>query len=207
MIKTWIADIRSLYDDDRYRQYYRKVPGFRQIKADKIRSQSGKAQSVGVWILWERMKEQFQITETAPHNFSHSGDYVLCSADIDSSQTWVGCDIEQIKPLNLRLAGRFYCPLEYQLILQQNTLAAQTELFYRFWVLKESFMKATGKGMAIDTRAFEFVLEDPPRLIKQPEAFPEKYYFKEYELPGLSYKIAVCSTDARSDPEIYPEQL
>ena len=32
----------------------------------------------------------------------------------------------------------------------------QAEWFYRFWVLKESFMKATRRGMGLDMRTYEF---------------------------------------------------
>lgn len=62
-------------------------------------------------------------------------------------------------------------------------------------MLKESFMKATRLGMKLGLDQFEiaFSKEGNPYLIKQPEEFPQKYYFKEYEVADIPCKIAVCS--------------
>ena len=52
MIRTWIADVTSLLEKEKYLQYYKIVPDFRKEKADKIVYQEGKALSVGVWVLY-----------------------------------------------------------------------------------------------------------------------------------------------------------
>ena len=43
------------------------------------------------------------------------------------------------------------------------------DAFFRYWVLKESFMKAVRLGMKLDTRKFEieFDKEDHPVLVKK----------------------------------------
>ena len=78
-------------------------------------------------------------------------------------------------------------------------------MFCRYWVLKESFLKATRKGMALKMSSFEIQLSDPPKLIKKPEEFDEDYYYCEYPLDGFPYRIAVCSNNAEIDSKIQME--
>ena len=89
--------------------------------------------------------------------------------------------------------------------MAEKTEEGRTELFYRYWVLKESFMKATGKGMALPVDAFCIRMGQPPVLIRQPGEFPENYHYMEYEVKGLPYRMAVCSTDKEIDAELHTE--
>ena len=61
MIRTWAADIRPLLDETCYRTYYERVPKFRQEKADALKLAQGRAQSIGVWALYEEMKKEYGI--------------------------------------------------------------------------------------------------------------------------------------------------
>lgn len=206
MIKTWIADITPLYEESCYRMYYEKLPDFRKEKADRMRYQNGKAQSAGVWSLLERVRKEYAIEAETAFNLSHSGDYVLCSVDMDSGiDTQVGCDIELVKKADMRIAERFFCTGEYREILRQTNEENIRDAFYRFWVLKESFMKATGRGMALDMKSFEIRLSHPPVLFRKPKEFEREYYYREYEITGVPYKIAACSTDKNIDSDIHTE--
>lgn len=206
MIKTWLLDIRPLYEENRYREYYATLPVFRKEKADRLRFQKDRAQSAGAWILLEMIRNKYKITEKAAFNLSHSGDYVLCSVDMEcDEETQVGCDIETVRETDLKVAKRFFCPSEYEAILREDNIILQRDTFYRFWVLKESFMKATREGMALDLSDFEIRLASPPVLIRKPERFPRNYYYREYGLPGYPCKIAVCSTYDEIDSELRME--
>ena len=92
-----------------------------------------------------------------------------------------------------------------QEIFRCDSKEARAEKFCRYWVLKESFMKATRKGMALKMSSFEILLSNPPRLIKKPEEFEETYYYCEYPLEGFPYRIAVCSNDSELDSRIQME--
>ena len=191
MIHTWIGDVTSLLDEETYKYYYEKVPAFRKEKADKIHFQEDKALSIGVWILLEMMRETFSFTENAVYNLSHSGKYAMCSVDDgEDLDVKVGCDVEQIRKPHSDMAKRFFCENECRYI------AEDPQKFYRFWVLKESFMKATRRGMklGLNTFAFEFDEDGVPYLVKQPDDIKETFYFKEYNVEGLPYRMAVCST-------------
>ncbi len=144
MIRTWIADITPLLDSEVYEQYYGKVPGFRQEKADHIKDSRKRAQSIGAWILYEKMCERYKLSSENIYNLSHSGDYVLCSVeDSGKKDIKLGCDIEEIEKLHLKLIKRYFLENEKEYILEQTTEEERKEAFYRYWVLKESFMKAT----------------------------------------------------------------
>ena len=103
--------------------------------------------------------------------------------------------MEKIGTPGMKVARRFFCSSEWQYIREQESGEEQTEAFYRYWVLKESFMKATRLGMKLGLDQFEigFSKEGSPYLLIQPEEFPQRYYFKEYTIADIPYKIAVCS--------------
>lgn len=207
MVSAWAADISPLYDSECYRKYYTMAPDFRKRKADNLRLDKMKAQSIGVWSLWEKIREKYGLPENAPHNFSHSGSLVMCAACLDGRDEEVGCDVEREGELRLKVAERYFCREEYETITAEEKETARTELFYRYWVLKESFMKATGKGMALSTRQFCIRLGDPPVLIRRPAEFPKAYYYREYQWEGRPYRLAVCSTDSRIDENLHTELI
>ena len=184
MIQTWIANVTSLLEIETYEKYYASVPAWRKEKADKLRHPINRAQSIGAWVLYERMKKEYGLGEDASFNLSHSGDYVMCSVD-DSGEkaVKVGCDLEQIKEPRLKLAKRYFCESEYKLVENNE------DYFYRFWVLKESYVKATGEGLkqGLNTFEIQFDGEDCPVLMQG------HYYLKEYTREGLAYRMSVCS--------------
>ncbi len=208
MIKAWIADVTPLYEDECYARYYEEVPDFRKRKADRLRIRSMKAQSIGAWVLWQKIRMKYGLPEDARFNLSHSGVFAMCAAEVDignAGKISVGCDVEKIGALKIKVARNYFCREEYEAILQEKPDDAQTELFYRYWVLKESFMKATGRGMALPANSFCIRMGEPPVLIRQPDEFPDRYYYREYRLPGVPYRMAVCATDENIDEELHTE--
>ena len=91
-------------------------------------------------------------------NLSHSGERVMAAV----SEYETGCDIEQIKEADEAVARRFYQKHEYEHLLSVPE-EERNELFFRYWVLKESYMKAKGQGIYLgpDTFGFRFGLEFP----------------------------------------------
>ena len=195
MIYTWLADISKLTEEKCFKKFYELVPEERKRKADRLRFPLDRAQSVGAWILWEKMKSYYGWSGEETFNLSHSGKYVLCSAS-DREGEMVGCDIETVKEARMKVAERFFCPEEMAHIQKQDGDRNRADAFFRYWVLKESFMKAVRLGMKLDTRKFEieFDKEDHPVLVKKPEEFPERFFYKEYQMDGVNAKMAVCST-------------
>ncbi len=76
-------------------------------------------------------------------NLSHSGGYIALAV----SRTEVGVDVERVRPSRLRLADRVLQPDELEWMRK-----APLERFFWLWTLKESVMKAVGKGLALPPR-------------------------------------------------------
>lgn len=197
MIRTWVADVTPLTEPELYETYYALVPDERKKKADRLRFAKDKALSIGAWSLYMRMKEYYELSERTVFNLSHSGRYALCSVGDDRwTEYRVGCDIEYVKHNYHDIARRFFCPDETAYIHAKETEAARAQAFFRYWVLKESFMKATRLGMKLPLNEFEirFDAQDYPLLVKQPAEILGQYYYKEYAVSDPDVKIAVCST-------------
>jgi 4'-phosphopantetheinyl transferase len=87
-------------------------------------------------------------------NLSHSGELAMIALARD---TEVGIDVEQVRPRAdfTRVARRVFTEAERE-------AAADSDLaFYRHWVAKEAFVKATGRGLGASLRSFEVLLEAP----------------------------------------------
>ena len=81
MIQTWIGDITPLLNERIYRKYYDSLPKWRKEKADKLKNLK-KAQSAGVWIVYQKMQEAYGFAEDAVYTLSQSGKYAMCAVDV-----------------------------------------------------------------------------------------------------------------------------
>lgn len=207
MVQVWFADITPLLIEEKYRRYYQKAPDWRKKKADRYKFSRGRAQSIGVWSLWEQIRRKYGLPEETVYNLSHSGNYVLCAFS-DKRTAKVGCDLEEMKAFREPVARRFFCQSEYEYIMEKEE-EERARLFYRYWVLKESFMKATRQGMALDLRSFEigWAGDERPYLVRKPREYPEEFYYQEYEKGGVNAGIAVCTTDIEIDGRLYVLEL
>jgi len=208
MIRTGIANVRPLLDGKIYQKYYEKVPLWRQEKADRLRNPADQALSIGVWILYEMLRSEWNVSEKAAYNLSHSGKYVLCT--LDTSETAgikVGCDIEKPGETKEQIAGRFFTAAECTYIRDGKNETEKNTRFYRLWVLKESYVKAVERGMGLGLHNFEigFTAENTPVLRNELTDEEQNYYFKEYEHDPEAGRIAVCSTCPAFAGEIFIE--
>lgn len=121
-------------------------------------------------------------------NISHSGEWVLGAVhDLP-----VGVDVEKIQPLDYQIAARFFSKSEYHNLINKEGWD-KLEYFYEIWTLKESYIKAVGKGLSIPLESFSINLNEDPINV---ETFkePEKYYFNRYNFDNR-YKVAVCARE------------
>lgn len=194
--------------------------GLSENRKEKIRSMrflSGKRQSLGAGLLLDFGLRRWGIKERSARlayggngkpfladrkdvffNLSHSGNLVMAAF----SGAEVGCDVEQIKTADLRVARRFFA-LEEQAFLEGCTSEAEkNDAFFRLWTLKEAFMKATGEGARLPLSDFCVRLDQDPVTVHRKGEAPEaarqmeaaaEYVFFEYPLKG--YHAAVCVRD------------
>lgn len=102
-------------------------------------------------------------------NISHSGDCLLVAvSDFES----IGVDIELIKSKRnlLGVAKRCFSVDELN-FWRHLPEEARVEVFYQFWVRKEAFVKAVGRGIALGLELCELQLPDLARLSKIPGDF------------------------------------
>jgi 4'-phosphopantetheinyl transferase len=95
-------------------------------------------------------------------NLSHTEGMVGLAASLGAGRA-LGFDLEPLaRTVDLAVADRFFSTRE---VAWLGTLreAARAEGFLRLWTLKESFIKATGKGLTQDLAAFSFT-PCPPRI-------------------------------------------
>ena len=83
------------------------------------------------------------IDNSIDFNISHSGEYVMCAINTDGR---VGIDIERKKPLNFAEFRNYMTPDEWDTMREAPD---QSEYFYDLWTVKESVIKAEGKGLSI----------------------------------------------------------
>jgi 4'-phosphopantetheinyl transferase len=74
-------------------------------------------------------------------SISHSGDLVACAFSTDCR---VGLDVEKIRPVHERLYRR-YCNAEEQRRIRQDK-----DVFFDFWTMRESVLKAVGASLFED---------------------------------------------------------
>ena len=118
-------------------------------------------------------------------NTSQSGAWAICAV----TGCEVGCDVERLAPVDIAASQLFFCTQEYAHLAAQSDLAAQQELFFRYWTLKESFLKATGMGMALPPSTCHIVLGESIRVVQSADA--RQFSFCEFgDIPG--YKCALC---------------
>ena len=109
-----------------------------------------------------------------------------------TNNTPVGADIEYIKEINdIDDVISNFAP-EEQKALSGLQYTEKIEYFYRLWVLKESYIKAIGKGFSCPLNSF-YIADKPPdcSLIYSAEK-DLNWIFKSYSLPE-GYKSAVCA--------------
>ena len=208
--KIYIADTAPLQDEAVFAGYYELVSERRKEKIDRMRFQKGRCLSLGVEILLMEACREFGVSyqeETVltnryskpcfrrsgvQFNLSHSGERVMCMM----SENPVGCDVEQTGRPDLKIAKRFFSDSEKAEILSCAGPDAQAACFYRFWTLKESFIKCVGQGLYLPLDAFSISLEGDPRGRVQ-TIDGVVYSLGEYN-PGDGYQYAWCMKHAEN---------
>ena len=154
---------------------YNLVSKNRQEKIDFYRFEKDKKLSAGAYLLLKKLLSEENITtpffktgkygkayisnhENIHFNLSHSGKMVLCAI----SDMEVGVDVEYIDlTIDLNIAKHYFYNSEYENIMKSEN---KPDEFFKYWVLKESYMKYTGLGMNLKLDSFEIIIGDEIRL-------------------------------------------
>ncbi len=214
----YVSSIQNLIDEELFQKAYNSVSEYRQQKVDKMKHPEDKRRSLGAGLLLKKalcdlgIDEKTLVFETNQNgkpyilfgdkdtgtellhfNLSHSGDYAMCIIG-DSP---VGCDVERIRKIDLKLADRFFAPSEIEQIKCQPDYEAQVNTFFRLWTLKESYIKAVGQGLSMGLNSFAINLNSQKVLLTEVAAnTPNSESQKapslfEFNLDN-SYKFSAC---------------
>ena len=140
-------------------------------------------------------------------NTAHSGEWVICGIDKNE----IGVDIEIHRPIDPGIANRFFSKTEIDQLNAPMADESRIKMFFDIWSLKESYIKAIGKGLSCPLDIFACL----------PSMKNEQVEFQRYreELPDRSFRLieidptyscAVCCTHKETMVDTYmltPEQL
>lgn len=118
-------------------------------------------------------------------NISHSGCWVM----MIWGQGVLGIDVEQIKPIDLSIARRFFSMEETDALMQKDD-GEKMDYFYTLWTLKESYIKAAGKGLSIPLDSFSIVDNGAGTFELKPDKASVRFHTFELE---HGYKAAACT--------------
>jgi len=119
-------------------------------------------------------------------NISHSGEWIVCAID----SNYIGIDIEFIKPIDFEIAQRYFSEKEYSYFLAKKD-SDKLNYFYDLWTLKESFIKAVGKGLSIPLNSFSIIKENNSIFLISDNSNAVNFKFKQYNIDSR-YKLSVC---------------
>ena len=189
MIKLAYCNIEDLD----LKKAYKLVSKNRQEKIDFYRFDKDKKLSCGAYLLLKKLlscenianpifktekygKAYISNHENIHFNLSHSGKIVLCAI----SDREVGVDVEYIDhEIDLNIAKHYFYNEEYTSIMKSDN---PSEEFFKYWVLKESYMKYTGLGMNLKLDSFEIIIKDEIRLKDMPVSHATPVYARSERL-------------------------
>ena len=206
---TYYADTSPLSNKSLYDSVHSILPPHRLKKIDTIVTKEEKIRSIGSELLlghalseigidrydvWtDKNGKPFLGSCDIQFNLSHCGQRVMCSI----SDYAVGCDVEHIVEIPPDLARNLLHSSEYQKMMECD--ADISNVFFRYWTLKESFLKMIGSGLSIDPRTFSCNLGPPISMSLSADGCSP--FFKEY-LTDDDYQYAVCSIKGDFEKEM-----
>ncbi len=146
-------------------------------------------------------------------NLSHADGLIVCAVTQNHA---LGVDVENVTRdgETIKIADRYFSPQEYQALIALPE-HLQNDRFFDLWTLKESYIKACGKGLAIPLDEFSFAFPaDVPALTNitlhteaAREDNPElwrfwNWYFSETHRISLGVKVEPAFQNNLSNIEV-----
>ena len=115
-------------------------------------------------------------------SLSHSAAWAVCAV----SDHPVGVDIQQCRSFKPNIADRFFHPDEVR-YLSSLSPAERENAFYALWALKESYVKADGRGLRLLRQFCVDIACQPPAITI---GAPGSLFVPDF--PDPAYRLGVC---------------
>ncbi len=205
-IRMLALELSSLRDQTLFQKYYETQPLWRREKIDTLRRLPDKIQSLGAGILLQKALPGADLTQicfgengkpylpgnNTQFNLSHAGDWALCAV----GNVPLGCDIEQLRSYKMSVANRFFCAEETRM-LEETEDEAQQDIFFRLWTIKESYLKAVGKGLSKPLNSFCVSFDNGGPALK---GLQNEWLLREYAV-AEGYRCALCAAAGSVPPK------
>ncbi len=136
-------------------------------------------------VFGEKGKPHIENLRDVHFNISHSGHYVVCAV----APAEIGIDVERVRKVNLRIAERFFSPSEIRDLMELQD-EDRMNYFITLWTIKESYLKAIGRGLTQHLNSFTICKSEGSYLLTGNEE-AEKYGIETFRL-NPEYSMAVC---------------
>ena len=147
-------------------------------------------------IFGEKGKPHIGNLSNVHFNISHSGNYVVCAV----ASTEVGIDVERVRKVNLRIAERFFSAPELHDLLELDE-EARKQYFIILWTIKESYLKAIGRGLTQNLNSFTISKNGSTYLLTGNEE-AAGFGIRTQQL-DKEYSMAVCAPLPFPDAETH----
>ena len=212
--RLYLLNVSCLEDDTVFKMWYDRMDPDRKRKIDAMKPPKGKRLSLGAGILLIKALEEAGITDFEvirpdrgkPHlkdhsdiffNLSHSEDMAV----LGISAREIGVDIEENKSFKDSLADYVYSENEKALAKELSASVTLPDdgkeitpldiVYTRFWTMKESIMKHSGRGIALEPKKIE-LFSDDGRMRARTQGYDcSKLNLITYT--ENSYQITVCT--------------
>jgi len=146
-------------------------------------------------IFGDKGKPHIGNLQNVHYNISHSGHYVVCAV----APYEIGIDVERVRKVNLRIAERFFSESEISDLTARDE-EERMHYFITLWTIKESYLKAIGRGLTQHLNSFTIINNGVSYLLTGNEE-AEGYGIETHEL-SAEYLMAVCAPLPYSPSEI-----
>lgn len=218
MINIIYEEVSAYENKELFYELYSQMPDYRKSRTDSLKLDKDKRLSLGAGVLLcralsaagfdgselnisygEHGKPYFPgISDKFQFSLSHSGNMAMCafSYSDDGKAVPVGCDIELVRKTDIKIAKRFFAPEEYERIISLSDENERADLFFRYWTLKESYIKLTGKGLSTPLDEFVIFRDEKGAIRVMQNGKDENLIFGE-EVPHEGYRASWCAKAKR----------
>ena len=203
---VYMLDIACLSTADIRDKWYQKMPSYRKEKIDLFKPEKNKRLSLGAGILLdialknaglgqytiafgEHEKPYIPDCKDLFFNISHSGELAVLA--ISDRET--GIDIQKIQHFDSALINHVFSESEQLLAKDICPDDNMNRVYTRMWSMKESVMKYSGLGIALEPHSISLELSSSGKIRAICEGYSAEH-LNLIEYPVQDYALTVCTT-------------